>query len=368
MSTPLPVSALLSQVLVAFTIEFDNEFEHRMPHRTTRNGGAGRRQGPWLVSQAMWENFMRFVVEPGVPLGDLDGPVAVTNLAGLTRWGYIEVGPDPADRHTKAPRRNWLVRPTDYGRRAQKVWRPLASLVEERWRTRFGDDVIGQLRAILEGLAPACDPRLPRYLPVAYQGMSTVLPTAHRSPSPWGNGHPGSPDELSTLLSRALMTWAVDFERRSPLSLPMGADCLRVIDPGGVPVHELPGRAGVSKEATAMMTGYLAKRGYLAIDSDPTRPRGRRVGLTRSGQKARQAYQRRLAQVDIEWSDRFGDDRIAGLREVLSGLVGPPGAVPPPLWEGLVTYADGWRASARPPDALPHYPMVLHRGGFPDGS
>ena len=29
----LPLSALLSQVLVAFTIEFDNEFEHQMPTR-----------------------------------------------------------------------------------------------------------------------------------------------------------------------------------------------------------------------------------------------------------------------------------------------------------------------------------------------
>lgn len=32
----LPLPALLSQAFVAFTIECDNEFEHRMPHRTTR--------------------------------------------------------------------------------------------------------------------------------------------------------------------------------------------------------------------------------------------------------------------------------------------------------------------------------------------
>jgi hypothetical protein len=45
----LPLTALLSQVLVAFTIEFDNEFERQMPHRTTRHGstaGAGGRRGP----------------------------------------------------------------------------------------------------------------------------------------------------------------------------------------------------------------------------------------------------------------------------------------------------------------------------------
>ena len=35
---------------------------------------------------------------------------------------------------------------------------------------------------------------------------------------------------------------------------------------------------------------------------------------------------------------------------------------------GLEPYPDGWRAKVRRPEALPHYPMVLHRGGYPDGS
>jgi hypothetical protein len=39
----LPLSALLSQVLVAFTIEWDNEFERQVPHRTSNYGStAGR--------------------------------------------------------------------------------------------------------------------------------------------------------------------------------------------------------------------------------------------------------------------------------------------------------------------------------------
>lgn len=50
----LPLSALLSQVLVAFTIECDNEFERQMPHRTSNYGStAGQGAGPWLVSMAM---------------------------------------------------------------------------------------------------------------------------------------------------------------------------------------------------------------------------------------------------------------------------------------------------------------------------
>src|SRR5438034_306366 len=51
----LPLSALLSQALVAYTIEFDNEAEHRLPHRTTSHGASGPGDGapvPWLVSLA----------------------------------------------------------------------------------------------------------------------------------------------------------------------------------------------------------------------------------------------------------------------------------------------------------------------------
>jgi hypothetical protein len=48
----LPLPALLSQVLVAFTIDFDNEFEHQVPHRTTNHGSATG-SVPWLVSRVI---------------------------------------------------------------------------------------------------------------------------------------------------------------------------------------------------------------------------------------------------------------------------------------------------------------------------
>ena len=41
---------------------------------------------------------------------------------------------------------------------------------------------------------------------------------------------------------------------------------------------------------------------------------------------------------------------------------------PPPLFQALEPYPDNWRAAVCPPGTLPYYPMVLHRGGYPDGS
>ena len=44
----LPLPTLLSRLLIAFTIEFDNEAEHRLEHRTTRGAAlsvTGQRDG-----------------------------------------------------------------------------------------------------------------------------------------------------------------------------------------------------------------------------------------------------------------------------------------------------------------------------------
>jgi hypothetical protein len=109
----LPLPALLSQLLVAFTIEFDNEFERQMPHRTTYHGAtAGSRSGPWLVSLVMWSNCMQFVVDQGVRLRE--------------------------------------VRLTSKGREAQEAYSRLLGIIEDRWIARFGGDTIGRLRESLE--------------------------------------------------------------------------------------------------------------------------------------------------------------------------------------------------------------------------
>ena len=118
-----PLPTLLSRLLIAFTIEFDNEAEHRLEYRTTVGAADGTGRGPWLVPQAMWANFMQFVGGDGVPLHEVDDLARITNLAGLQRWGYITLGPDPADGRP-APRGDWIVRPTRAGRRAQEMWEP----------------------------------------------------------------------------------------------------------------------------------------------------------------------------------------------------------------------------------------------------
>src|SRR3954469_11884402 len=68
----LPLSTLLSQALVAFTIEADHLFELPLPHCTTESRQRGEPiAGPWLISMPFWANCLKHVDAGGMTVGDL---------------------------------------------------------------------------------------------------------------------------------------------------------------------------------------------------------------------------------------------------------------------------------------------------------
>jgi hypothetical protein len=90
--------------------------------------------------------------------------------------------------------------------------------------------------------------------------------------------------------------------------------------------------------------------------------------LTPRGGRAQEAYHERAWAIEQRWQASFGKRTVRALRQSLERLVGEPTAQLSRLFRGLEPYPDGWRASVPRPEGLPHYPMILHRGGFPDGS
>ncbi|MGI9004713.1 MAG: hypothetical protein ACR2FU_00665 [Streptosporangiaceae bacterium] len=374
------LAACLSRLLVAWTIELDNEFEQHMPHRTALFGPGGPEpvlpssgrpfRAPWLTSVAMWQNGLRYVLAEGVPRASLDGLGA--NLAGLERWGYLRseesVG-DPA------------VRPTAAGRYAQAVWMRLEGTVERRWQDRFGADLIAQLRVALTAVAGQNAQPAPLYLPVVtyLAGMRT----GYRSPAAEQLNAAGVPDQaaasMDTLLSRALLAFTVDYEAESRLSLPMTADVLAALTDRAIPLRHVPLLGGVSKEAVQSAIGFLERRGLAVAGTDPAAARGKAVSLTGRGRVARDRYGRRWRAVEQAWEDRIGRGVVTGLRAVLGDFAGHGTGGAPTIALGLRPYENGWRARSRyraqsravlasPWTALPRHPMILHRGGFPDGS
>lgn len=148
MTRRLPLSALLSQALIAFTAEFEREV-----------AAAGYPR----MSLALGSNVMRFLSEDGLRLGVLAERAGVSKQAisqqiiYLQRHGFVSVGPDPVDNRAK------VVQLTTLGAEARDTCRPLFDTIEQRWHRRFGADTVRQLRVELEALTSQLDGRLPHY-------------------------------------------------------------------------------------------------------------------------------------------------------------------------------------------------------------
>src|SRR5271165_246077 len=371
LSAPQPgipsLSALLSQALVAFTIEFDNEAEHRLPHRTTDHGASGHGDGAWLVSLVMWENCLRHVTDQPITVGELETRARTgTNLDGMRRWGYITIDGTAKKIHHGRPGPDAVLRATAAGLRAREVWLPLSALIEQRWRERFGGDQVDRLRESLTTVVSQLDPGLPDCLPILgaallSRGPDPALPPAgHVDPA-------GLP--LSALLSRVLLSFALEYEREAGLSLAISANVLRVLGTDGTRPRDLPPLTGTSKESVSWAMGILI-RGHLATEEapDPATSRGKIARLTPRGLDAQHLYHEFVGAIEQRWHERFTGSAIGALRTSLEALASAPDGEPTPLFRGLDPYPDNWRAAVRRPAILPHYPMVLHRGGYPDGS
>ncbi len=75
-----------------------------------------------------------------------------------------------------------------------------------------------------------------------------------------------------------------------------------------------------------------------------------------------------MRHTEASWRTTYGTATVDELRAALGELVGGGTLATSPLASGLEPQPDNWRARGRRPDTLPHHPMVLHRGGYPDGS
>ena len=199
---------------------------------------------------------------------------------------------------------------------------------------------------------------MPEYMPIV-GGVSWTLADAVS-----GGKHGGASRAPLSALLRALLTYTLEFEREAELALPLGANVVRVLDESGMNVRDVALRGGISKEAVAMATTFLAKHGYVTVEEKVIR-------LTAIGSEAQTHAVRLHGEIGTRWDTRAG----TRLGAALAGLLERKDLVE----LGLRPDAGGWRGSKPylaqteamledPTRMLPHYPMVLHRGGWPDGN
>lgn len=364
----MPLGSLLSCALVACTVEFDNEFERRLIEPTGETFETWKRE-VFLVSLAMWANYLRFLADGEKSVAELgrlalrDDAAIRSALNGLTRWRYVTVESPPRADGRKPPFRDWLIRPTPVGERCLRIWEPLPAVIEERWCERFGASDIHRLKRRLARVLGQRGAPAPNYLPLVSSRREMYSEVAHGS-----QGTVAAADApLYVLLAQTLLAFTLDFEADSPLALPPCANALRILGLAGIPVRELPDRSGVSKEAIAQALNLLGRHGLVAVESMATE-RGKQARLTASGLASQAAYAERLRLIEQRWYAEFGADATGALRQSLDAIVVTRQVAQSPLAQGLVPHPCTWRATRTAPEVLPDHPIVLGRGGWPDGS
>jgi hypothetical protein len=307
---------------------------------------------------------MRYVTGEPITVGDLEARARTgTNLDGMRRWGYITIDGTARKVHDARPGPAAVLRATAAGLRAREIWRPLPGFIELRWRERLGADQLSRLRDPLTSMVSRLDPGLPDCLPILGAALRSHGPDPRLPPRPGGTAPEALP--LSALLSRALLAFALEYEREAGIALAVAANVLRVLGRVGTRLRDLPALTGTSKESVRWALGILTRGDLAAEEPDPAASRGKVARLTPRGLDAQHVYHELTGTIERRWHDRFTPGVAGALRASLEPLAA---GHPPVLFGGLEPYPDNWRAQVRRPATLPHFPMVLHRGGYPDGS
>jgi hypothetical protein len=346
----LPLSTLLSQALVAFTIEADHLFECRMPHCTSESRKRGEPiAGPWLISMPFWANGLKHVDADGMTIRSLvdraligDRFLLGTN-PGLVRWGYLRL--EPGTTSPKKLASDWTVVPTADGLLAQRTWAPVPGEVDALWYERWRE--VEPLRDALKRVVASADRELPDHLPInAHKHPRVSFP--HRPPRPVVNL------DVGTLLAKALLLFTLEVETITPAALVHSANVLRVLTDGPVHQRDLPRAMGVAKETAAVITGQVQRDGHLTISTS------KEISITDSGRRAVAAAEEAVAAVEADWPRE--------LRTRLEPLVGDGTLDRSALADAIRPPEGTWRERRPTPLTLPHHPVVSHRGGYPDGS
>jgi DNA-binding MarR family transcriptional regulator len=101
------------------------------------------------------------------------------------------------------------------------------------------------------------------------------------------------------------------------------------IDPEGSRLTDLAERANMTKQSVGEATNDLEQRGYVERVPDPEDGRAKIIRLTERGREAHAIGRRLIDEVEGEWAERFGEERVAALREALEAITAERlGAVP----------------------------------------
>jgi DNA-binding MarR family transcriptional regulator len=93
------------------------------------------------------------------------------------------------------------------------------------------------------------------------------------------------------------------------------------IDPDhGSRLTELAERANMTKQSVGEVTSDLETRGYVERVADPSDGRAKIIRLTAHGREAYAIGRRLIDELEHDWAERYGEDRVAVLRDALEAV------------------------------------------------
>jgi DNA-binding MarR family transcriptional regulator len=111
-----------------------------------------------------------------------------------------------------------------------------------------------------------------------------------------------------------------------------GHGCVfRFIDRDGSRLTDLAVRSGYTKQAVSEVAADLEALGYVERLPDPDDGRAKIIKLTGPGEEALATARRIFADIERRWTEEFGEERIAQLRETVELLLEAQGRVALPV-------------------------------------
>ena len=92
------------------------------------------------------------------------------------------------------------------------------------------------------------------------------------------------------------------------------------IDPEGTRLTDLAERAHMTKQSVGEVASDLEQRGYVERVPDPSDGRAKIIRLTERGRNAQAIGRGLIDDIEREWAERFGAERIAALRDALEAI------------------------------------------------
>jgi DNA-binding MarR family transcriptional regulator len=99
------------------------------------------------------------------------------------------------------------------------------------------------------------------------------------------------------------------------------SNIFRLLPPEGCRVTELAERMYSSKQATGYLVKYLELHGYLERAADPHDGRAQIVRRTERGWEVNRMARRLVQQIQAEWAQQLGEERMESMVESLRMLV-----------------------------------------------